>query len=266
MREFLAGYVTVALLSLLVGCKQQDTTGPGNGSGTGTIQIRMTDIPAAYDSVVIVVDSVRVHIDSADSIGGWYTVSRMPSSYDLLQFTGGRDTIIAEGDVPAGYYSQVRLYIGTGSHVVVDGIPLPLEIPSGSQSGLKLNIQANIAAGVMYTVAMDFNASQSIVVTGNGRHILKPVIKIVSTAISGSLSGVVAPAATNPTVWAITGSDSSSTDTDTTGYFRFKYLQPATYSLSIVPSDTTYRDTTINGVTVTAAMNTEVGTITLHKK
>ncbi len=259
-------YFAVALLLLLMSCRNDNTVNPGGGSGNGAIIVRLTDFPAAYDSVVIAVDSVRVHVDQGDSVSGWYTISRSPAMYDLLRFVGGKDTVIAEGAIPAGYYSQLRLYIGTGSHVVVDGMAIPLVIPSGTESGLKINIQATITEGVEYVVVLDFNASQSIVVTGNGRYMLKPVIKALTTAISGSLSGIVAPAAANPTLWAITGTDTTETMADMTGYFKFKYLVPATYTLTIVPADITYRDTTLTNVIVTSAQNTDVGTITLQKK
>jgi hypothetical protein len=268
MKRSVFGFFAIALLSFIVGCQQDNsgTTGPGGGTGTGTLSVRLTDAPAAYDSVVIAVDSVRVHIDITDTTGGWYTVSRTPATYDLLQFTGGKDTLIAEGPVPAGYYSQLRLYIGEGSHVVVDGLPIPLFIPSGTQSGLKLNIQTTIVGGVKYVLLLDFDAAHSIVVTGNGRYMLKPVIKVVTTAASGSLSGVVSPAATTPTVWAIAGTDTSGTMSDGTGYFKFAYLAPATYSVTIVPADTTYRDTTLTNVSVSAGYNTNLGTIALQKK
>ena len=266
MQKFLAGYLAIALLALVGGCQKEEALGPGDGSGNGILAVRLTDAPAAYDAVNIAVESVRVHVDSGDSVSGWYTISDSPSMYDLLQFTGGRDTLIAEGEIPAGHYSQIRLLIGNGSNVVVGGVTHPLEIPSGSQSGLKLNIQATIIGGVKYVLLLDFDASRSIVVTGNGRYLLKPVIKTVATAVSGSLTGVVSPAATNPTVWAVAGTDTSSTIADTTGFFIFKYLSPATYSLTIVPADTTYRDTTLANVVVLAAQTTDVGTITLQLK
>jgi len=41
---------------------------------------------------------------------------------------------------------------------------------------------------------------------------------------------------------------------------------PASYLLTIVPADTAYRDTTLTNVVVTAAQNTDVGTIVLQKK
>ncbi len=268
MKRVFVGSFVIPLLLLLVGCEKEDTgaIGPQGASGNGTLVVRLTDSPAAYDAVNIAVDSVRVHISSADTASGWYTISRTPAMYDLLQFMGGKDTIIAEGSIPAGYYSQLRLFIGEGSNVVVDGIPHPLVIPSGSQSGLKLNIQATISAGVAYVLMLDFDANRSIVVTGNGRYMLKPVIKTVALAISGSMSGFVSPAATHPTVWAIAGMDTSSTFADTAGFFRFKFLLPATYMVTIVPADTAYRDTTLTNVQVVAGLNTNVGTVVLHHK
>ena len=265
MNNSVAGYILVPLLLLILGCQKDNTTGPVSGLGNGTLAVRLTDTPAGYDSVNIVVDSIRVHVDSGDSTGGWFTISRVAAVYDLLQFMGGKDTLIAEGDIPAGYYSQMRLYIGAGSYVVVNGVSFPLEIPSGSESGLKLNIQATIAAGVQYILVLDFNANRSIVVTGNGRYLLKPVIQTIAMAVSGSLSGTVTPASTRPTVWAIVGMDSSSTMTDTTGFFKFKYLLPGTYEVAIVPSDVTYRDTTLMSIPVVAGVNSDLGTIALQK-
>lgn len=266
MKRILAWCAAIALLSAFGGCQNDGTTGPGDASGNGTLVVRLTDAPAAYDAVNIAVDSVRVHVDSADSISGWHTISRSPAMYDLLQYMGGRDTIIAEGVIPAGYYSQLRLYVGLGSNVVVNGVPYDLEIPSGSQSGLKLNIQAAITEGVKYVLVLDFDASRSIVVTGNSRYQLKPVIKTVATAVSGSLTIVVVPATANPTIWAIAGTDTSSTIADTSGLFRFKYLVPTMYSVKIVPGDPTYRETTLTNVNVFAGLNTEVGPIVLQPK
>jgi len=266
MRRILAGCLAIVMISMLGGCEdEQDMIATGSG-GLGTLVVRLMDAPAAYEAVNIAVDSVRVDVESGDSLKGWYTISHSPATYDLLDYVNGKDTVIAEGAIPPGYYSQLRLYIGTGSNVVRDGLTHPLEVPSGSQSGLKLNIQTTILAGVQYVLTLDFDAGRSIVVTGNGRYMLKPVIKTVATAISGSLTGVVVPDTTNPTVWAIAGTDTSTTFADATGYFKFKYLPPATYMLTIVPADTTYRDSTLTSILVFPGQNTDVGTIVLQKK
>ncbi len=187
MRKYLAGSFALAVLALFWGCQKgaDNSTGPNAGSGIGTIEVRLTDAPAGYDAVNVAVDSIRVHVETSDSVGGWFTISRSPAVYNLLDFMGGKDTLIAEGQVPAGYYSQMRLYIGTGSTIVVDSVVHPLVIPSGSQSGLKLNIQAMILAGAKYVLVLDFNASSSVVLTGNGQYLLKPVINVVTTQVSG---------------------------------------------------------------------------------
>lgn len=263
MKRIFAVALASGIILGLGGCQEIATD---TGSGPGRMVVRLMDSPAGYDAINIYVDSVRVHYESGDSLSNWYTISRTPAVYNLLAFSQGKDTVIADGVIPAGYYSQMRLYIGNGSNIVVGGVIEPLEIPSGSQSGLKLNIQASVVSGVAYEVKLDFDAARSIVVTGNGRYKLKPVIKVISAAISGSLSGVVLPDTTKPTVWAIAGTDTSSTFTNTTGYFKFPYLAPAVYLLRIVPADTTFRDTTLTNVAVLAAQNTDIGTITLRKK
>jgi len=268
MNRIHAGMLALAVVSSLGGCRKEgvdNTTGPGE-NGPGTLVVRLMDAPAPYDEINIVVDSVRVHVESVDTLSGWYTISRAPAIYNLLDYANGKDTVIGECDIPAGYYTQLRLYIGNGSNIVKDGVTNALEIPSGSQSGLKINIQTTILPGVKYEVILDFDASRSIVVTGNSRYKLKPVIKTVTTAVSGSLTGEVDPDTTYPTVSAVMGTDTSTTFADTAGYFKFKYLSPGSYLLKIVPADTTYRDTTLTNIVIIAAQNTDVGTIVLQKK
>lgn len=263
----LSACLVIAIVLMLGGCEKNDLgTGPGGGSGSGTFVVRLTDAPAGFDAVNIVVDSIRVHFESGDTVGGWYTISRIPAVYNVLAYANGRDTVIAGGPVPAGYYSQLRLYIGSGSEVVKNGVANPLEIPSGSQSGLKLNIQSTVVAGVRYELMLDFDASRSILVTGNGRYMLKPVIKVVTTALSGSLTGVVLPGSADATVSAIAGTDTTTTLADTTGYFRFKYLTPGLYLVRIVPADTAYLSKDLPNVGVAGGQTTDVGTITLQKR
>jgi hypothetical protein len=251
---------------LNAGCESNSDGTTGPDTGQGTFVVLLTDAPGMYDEVNIVVDSIRVHVSSGDTLAGWYTISRSPATYNLLEYMNGKDTLVAEGAVPAGVYSQMRLCIGTGSNIRKDGLSHPLEVPSGSQSGLKLNIHATISPGVRYVLVLDFDASRSIVETGNGRFMLKPVIRTVASAVSGSLTGRVAPESTDAALWAIAGEDTSTTLADAMGIFRFSYLVPATYQLTIVPGDTTYRDSTLTGIAVAAAQTTDVGTIYLQRK
>ncbi len=260
-------HLAIGTLVVLFGCSKSETVAPQ--SGTGTLRVIMVDSPAAFDEVNIVVDSVRAHISSDDTTGGWFTLNRTPATYDLLTLVNGANAVLGNAVLPVGQYSQIRLYIGSGSNVVVDGVPKPLEIPSGSQSGLKLNVDATILPDVVYILTLDFDAGRSIVITGNPnnhRYLLKPVIRAFANGTTGSIAGTVSPASTRPTVWAM-GIDTVSTVADTaTGGFVIRYLSPAVYSVSIVPGDTLYRDTTITGVPVVAAATTNLGIIVLQHR
>jgi hypothetical protein len=223
-----------------------------------------------FDEVNIQVDSVQAHINSSDSLHGWYTLNRTPATYDLLKLVNGADTVIGRAELPTGKYSQIRLYIGSGSNVVVDAVQYPLEIPSGIQSGLKLNIHATIQPNVTYTLMLDFDAAQSIVVTGSHSYKLKPVIRTVASVTIGNMIGTVHPVSTNPTIWAYSQSDTLTTATGTSGGFKLAYLLPATYTVQIIPSDTTYRDTTLTyrdttlmGVLVTVGNTKSIGPVSL---
>ena len=265
MKLYMFVLMSVVLISLS-GCSKNDTTGPQSGN-SGTIQINMIDSPAGYDEVNIAVDSVQVHISTSDSTSGWITINRTPAIYDLLKLVNGSFVVIGQATVPVGDYTQARLYIGTGSNVVVNGVPYSLTTPSGSQSGVKVNINATIQADITYVLTFDFDANKSIVKTGsptNPKYILKPVIRtLTTTASTGIIAGSVFPDSTMPTIWAFGPVDTVSTVADTSGGFKLLYLSPAVYSVFISPKDTLYRDTTITNVNVVAGATTNLGTINL---
>ena len=259
--------IFIGISFLFFGCslKNNPVTGPGNG----ILQVYMTDAPAAYSQVNIVIDSVQVHIATSDSLNGWYFLNSTPDTYDLLTLVNGNYAMIGKDTLTPGKYSQIRLYIGAGSNVVVNGQTYPLKIPSGIQSGLKINIDENIEAGYIYNFYFDFDANRSIVVSGtpgNPQYILNPVIRTGTTATKGIIWGTVLPDSVSSNVWAITGTDTSSTSTDGTGGFQLIYLNPGTYSVYIAPADTAYKDTTLTNISVTASNQTNIGTISLTHK
>lgn len=233
------------------------------------MQVLMVDNPAAYDQVNIVVDSVRVHVNNADTTSGWYTLNRTATVYNLLSLVNGVNAMIGTATLPVGHYTQLRLYIGIGSNVVVNGQTKSLNVPSGSQSGLKLNVDATIHSDAVYTMTLDFDAARSIVVSGpptNPAYSLKPVIRVITTAITGTIAGTVSPAGTLPSLWAYGTTDTVSTGADAGGAYKLIGLSAGTYSLSVTPRDpSTYRDTTLTNVIVTAG-NTTTLNITLNHR
>ncbi|MHB1049730.1 MAG: DUF4382 domain-containing protein [Bacteroidota bacterium] len=256
-----------AFLLAIIGCSNSSDT---NGSGTGTMEIRMVDSPAVYDAVHVVIDSVQAHISTGDSVSAWTTLNRTAATYNLLELVNGASAVIGTAVLPVGHYSQIRLYVGTGSTVVVDGVTHPLSTPSGSQSGIKLNVNATIIEDATYVLTIDFDANKSIVVSGNSTsptYHLKPVIRALATGTTGFISGIVLPLSADPALLIYnSAADSLTTATDLFGGFKFLYVQPGTYTLVIASGDDQYYDSTIAALSVTALNTVNLGTIMLRHK
>lgn len=268
MKKTLPFMVLIFSFIYITGCSNSNNP-VGTKQGTGTMQVNMIDSPASFDQVNIVIDSVTAHISTSDSTSGWVTLNNKPATYDLLKLVNGANAVIGKSEVPVGTYSQLRLYIGDGSNVVTGGQTFALKTPSGSQSGVKLDIHSTIEADVNYILTLDFDANQSVVVTGNPvspKFILKPVIRTVVTGTTGIIRGKVSPDSVSASVWAFDTSDTLSTYTDSTGSFKFAYLPPSTYSVKIIPFTAPYRDTTVTNVSVTASNTTDLGAVVLTHK
>ena len=235
-----------------------DSTSPETGQGQ--VKITMVDAPAGYDEVNIVVTRVEVH----NSNGGWIVINNTTATYDLLLLRNGASVVLGDHPLDAGHYTQIRLIIGTGSNVVVDGVTYPLEIPSGEQTGVKLNHAFVIEDGLLYELLLDFDAERSIVVTGNGQYKLKPVIRVTPVVISGTISGKINPISAAGFVYAISGTDTALTIAEPiTGSFMLMALLQQTYRVEVFSADPAYKDTTITNVIVVAQQNTNLGTINL---
>jgi hypothetical protein len=234
----------------------------------------MTDAPGDFEHVNLVITEVSARmeggaeadtdsVDFADSEGGWVTLASTPATYDLIALRNGVFTTIGTGLVPAGHYTQVRLKLGAGSTVTVDGVDHPLIVPSGMQSGLKLIGSFDVPANGTVDVALDFDAARSVFQTGAGDYHLKPTVKIMPVSAAGAIAGTVSPDSTLTTVYALQGADTlGSTITATNGHFLLGTLAPGTYSVAFDPP-IGYRDTTLFGVGVTVGATTEVGTVQL---
>lgn len=178
------------LLLAVPGCRAQQKV------ELGTVRMRLVDAPAAVEAVRIVVTEVAVHASGGfgTESGGngaveaagfsrtsWEVVNAVPATFDLLTLRGGASATLAEAIVPAGAYTQIRLKIGPGSNVVVDGVTYPLDVPSGAQSGLKIVHPFTVARDGIADLTLDFDAEKSVFETVSGRWQLKPTITVTST-------------------------------------------------------------------------------------
>jgi hypothetical protein len=225
----------------------------------------LVDSPSTLDSVIICVTRVEVHKSGSDSTSGWFVINDSTRYFDLLLLTNGASSVLGDTSLSPGKYTQIRLIIGEGSYIVDQGVKHDLEIPSGSQSGLKLTHQFTIEPGKLYELILDFNVDKSIIITGNGTYKLKPTIRVMPMIISGSIAGQVLPLDAQPTIWTFYGIDTIATYTDLQGFFKLIALPQGIYDVNIIPNDTlVYRDTLIVGVQVLANQETNIGTVILQ--
>lgn len=236
-----------------------------SSSNKARLQVALTDDPGDYDEVIIDVQDIQINV-SGDSVNGWQSLDNVQrGQYDVLKLVNDDDTILADAEIPVGRVHQIRLILGSENYVVIDGERIKLQTPSAQQSGLKLNIQHDVAAGIMYKLLLDFDVAKSIVQTGNNKYILKPVIRTVLDAVGGSIRGWVVPDSVTTAVLFIQGADTpASTYTDANGGYFIRGLNAGAYDIHFLPGDTVLRDTLRAGINVVTGQVTVVDTMYLH--
>ncbi len=177
MRKLLSILVALSLMVSfgLVGA----SCGTDVSANTGTIEVRVTDAPPeyAFETIEITFAEVAIHTAGDDGDGEWTYITIVDGSpIDLLTLQGGVDALLATGIVTAGNYTQPRLIIESIAVTLNnDDEPPEVILPSGE---LKLVRPFTIETGVTTTLLLDFIAAESIVVTGAGKIIFKPVVHL----------------------------------------------------------------------------------------
>jgi hypothetical protein len=243
---------SAVLIAVLISCSKVN-----DSQNLAKLTFNLTDAPAVYDKVNIDVVGIQVIIN--DSIIDLETHAGV---YNLLDFVNGKDTLIVDQEVPFGMLSQVRLLLGNNNNLIIGADSYELKTPSAQQSGLKLNVHQEFLPGVAYEYTIDFDAGRSIIETGKGQYILKPVIKVFSDAASGAIAGVISPPDAKPMIYAISESDDTSTTfADTlSGSFMFKGLSGGEYNLDFTPL-APYSDTTLKNIVVKTGSVTMLDTL-----
>lgn len=170
--------------------------GGGGGSSSGSLSVAITDakpaLPPGIAQVFVTIDEVSVH----KSGGKWISLSlaQTPFTIDLLQFTDGHTTqLVPQVKLTSGKYTQVRLGVESATIVTDTGDHIPVEIASGDLKTDK-NFDFEVTGGGAVALTIDFDLSQSLVVTGSGKYKLKPVLHLVTTAEAATITGSIAAA------------------------------------------------------------------------
>ena len=249
-------FSALAAVMLLQGCSDDSAT----NSGKTPVTIKMTDAPGLYDAILL--NIARVDIITT---GGKTSIPVTEfEPFDILEFSMGRDTLLARDEVTSGSLQEVRLVLhDQGNSVIIDGQEHALTTPSGQSSGVKIKIQDQLVPDMAYTLLLDFDAASSITTTGNGKYILKPVIRAIPNAVSGVIRGIVLPLDAHVKVYALLGEEKIGAVTNEKGEFYFPGIASGSYKISIEPLNNLYSPQLIENVTIENGEVKELGTITL---
>lgn len=176
-------------IAALAGCQAS--------GGNGFITVRLVDGPSLeYSELNLHVLRVEISKDGE----GWMTIGTPDVTVDLLTLTGGvAQTLVDGASVPAGTYGQLRLVLGAGNTIrTADGLH-DLKVPSGMQSGVKLNVHFEVEPNTTKDVFVDFDAHRSVFVHQAGaslQYILRPVVRAFDRVVTGAVLGTVTDAGT----------------------------------------------------------------------
>lgn len=174
------------LLGALASC-----TSSSSSPAPGTVRVSLVDGPV--DGLL----EVNVHILRVEIQGpnGWQVLNSPDKVVNLLSLTGGIvETLVAGQTLPVGNYTMLRLILGANSTVkLADGTVKALEVPSGLQTGIKMPGSFDVAAGTTKDLWIDFDAAHSIQfhTTGNGKAMLRPVVRVYDKVVTGSITGIL---------------------------------------------------------------------------
>jgi hypothetical protein len=248
--NILLRFLIFIILGLGVSSCEKDAT-----TSNYPYNIRMTDAPGPYDAVFIDLQGIEITGNNGTAV----LTNVNTGIYNLLDFVNGVDTLISYGTLNDANVQQIRLILGSNNSVVIDSVSYPLTTPSAEQSGLKLQVHKTLQAGVEYNILLDFDANASIVDKGNGNYSLKPVIRTIEVATSGSIKGKITPIGTSASVTA-TSVTSYSSNVNADGDFLIMGLPAGTYSITVTPA-LPLLPVTQNNIVVTTGVSTDVGII-----
>jgi uncharacterized protein DUF4382 len=214
----------------------------GTGPAVGTVHLHLTDAPAPD------IASATVWISRAELIpggAGGVVVTDVPQVFDLLSLQGGVTALLGTATIPVGDYSQLRLIVDSaritlgGGATFADGSSeAVLIVPSGMQTGIKVNLSGPVHVAPGETnVVIDFDVARSFVFQGGSPPSgasFKPVIHASAMDVTGSISGTSLPVEARGKLLAIMGTDTvarSLADT-LTGSYTLHFLPPGTYTVA----------------------------------
>lgn len=256
---------TAALTLGLAACG--DGTGP---EGDASLRVLLTDAPSDYiESAWVDIGAVEL-LPAGDGDRVVLTEDGTDGLVDLLDLQGTATALLADAVIDAGDYHQIRLIVEEARVDLAEGYAFndgstskSLFVPSGAQTGIKLNLAGSdgeedggpvrIASGETVLV-LDFDVHHSFVIQGNPETsagindvlftpTLRVVVLDVAASVSGRVTTTVEGASAEGLVVTAEPTDEGTLEeyqsrtgtaiTDADGAYTIYFLVPGGYTVSV---------------------------------
>lgn len=204
--------------------------GGGDGTATGQLSLRVTDGPVdEARHVYMQFRGIELHgpggtrtfyyCQDPDTSQHFVSTAACahpaPRQLDLLALTGGESAQLLDREVlRAGRYQWARLLVDAepgvrDSYIVIGENEYPLGIPSGDETGLKLNRGFTVPAGGLADFTVDFDLRKSVHGRSGDEYLLRPTLRIVDNvqvgAIAGEVNAALVTQGCSPAVYVYSG-------------------------------------------------------------
>jgi hypothetical protein len=203
MRHQIRSATASLILLALAAC----SSGGGGSDANGRLSLSVTDAPVD-DAASVVVQFSGVAFKRAGAAAE--TVQNLtpsPRQLNLLEYQEGRAALLLDGvTLPAGDYEWIRLIVDNQPNVrdsyltLTTGEECELRVPSGAESGLKLNRGFTLPADGSVALTIDFDlrksihappGQQSALAECTQGYLMRPTLRIVDNANVGAIAGTV---------------------------------------------------------------------------
>ncbi|MCU0759550.1 MAG: DUF4382 domain-containing protein [Steroidobacteraceae bacterium] len=244
-------------LAMLSACGGGDSGGSGSAGLASSVSVSITDAPVEdAQGIFIKITGVAFKPEgSAPELVKDFA----PRTLNLLEYQQGRTAVLLD-KVPfePGRYQWIRLIIESepnvrDSYAMVNGQECELRVPSGAESGLKLNRGLTVPAAGSLALTLDFDLRRSLRAPPGQRsgtagactqgYQLRPTIRLVDDANVGAFAGTVTfaggsvPAGCMPKVYVYEGNVTPDDDED--GSAAGPDVDPVTVIGVVVPEGAT---------------------------
>jgi hypothetical protein len=246
----------------MVGCGED-----GTGAGDASVRVLLTDAPSDYIAEAQV-DIGAVHLINDEDEPIVLTDDGTDGFVNLLELQGTATAALADLEIEADTYTQIRLIVEEAEVTLADGfeftdqtVTKALQVPSGAQTGIKLNLRSSDGAeggveiaGGETVLVVDFDVNQSFVIQGNPLTpagilgvLFTPTLRVIVDDVAGTISGTVSTSAQGVSVEGLVvtaepddeglleefQTRTATAVTDADGEFTIQFVVPGDYTVSV---------------------------------